>query len=103
MVDRILLGCLLIATPSFAQAFAAGDAERGAQLASQWCASCHLVSEEQASTTTEAAPFPAIAQRSPDEISALAGFLADPHPPMPDLSLTREEIRALLAYITSLK
>ena len=102
-VDRIILGCLFMATPLFAQALAAGEAERGEQLARQWCASCHLVSEEQASATTEAPPFPAIAQRSPDEISALAGFLADPHPPMPDLSLTREEIRALLAYIASLK
>lgn len=82
---------------------AAGDVEQGAKLAKQWCASCHLVSEEQASATTEAPPFASIAQRSPDELSALAGFLADPHPPMPDLSLTRQEIRDLLAYIASLK
>ena len=81
----------------------AGDANRGAELAQQWCASCHLVSEDQATASTEAPPFPTIARRSSDEISALAGFLADPHPPMPDLSLTREEIRNLLAYIESLR
>jgi mono/diheme cytochrome c family protein len=81
----------------------AGDADRGAELAQQWCASCHLISEDQATASTEAPPFPTIAARSPDEITALAGFLADPHPPMPNLSLTREEIRDLLAYISSLK
>jgi mono/diheme cytochrome c family protein len=84
-------------------AAAAGDPERGAALARQWCASCHLVAEDQASATTEAPAFASIARRSPDEVSALAGFLADPHPPMPDLSLTRQEIRDLLAYIASLK
>ena len=81
----------------------AADPERGAELANQWCSSCHLVSDSQVSATTEAPPFATIARRSPDETAALAGFLADPHPPMPNLSLTREEIRDFLAYIASLK
>ena len=93
-----------VAATTFAQqSLAAGDPERGAKLAIEWCSSCHLVSERQTSATTEAPPFAAIAQRSSDELSALAGFLADPHPPMPDFSLTRQEIRDLLAYIASLK
>lgn len=29
--------------------------------------------------------------------------MADPHPPMPDMSLTRSEMRDLLAYIRSLR
>ena len=97
-------GVLIAALACIGSASAsAADAERGGQLAHQWCASCHLVSDDQASATTEAPPFAAIARRSPDELSALAGFLADPHPPMPDFSLTREEIRDLLAYIASLR
>ena len=84
-------------------AAALGDADAGKALAEGWCASCHLVSPEQQTTTTEAPPFETIAQRTPDEIAALAAFLADPHPPMPQLSLTRQEIRDLLAYIASLK
>jgi mono/diheme cytochrome c family protein len=86
-----------------APAFAAGDAAAGKALAERWCASCHLVGPGQASATTEAPPFATIATRDADAIAALAGFLADPHPPMPDLSLTRQEIRDLLAYIGSLK
>jgi mono/diheme cytochrome c family protein len=81
----------------------AADARRGEELARQWCAGCHLVADDQASATTEAPPFATIARRGPDELAALAGLLADPHPPMPDLSLTREEIRDLLAYIATLR
>jgi mono/diheme cytochrome c family protein len=85
------------------RAAAAGDPGHGGELARQWCASCHVVSEGQAIATTEAPTFASIARRSPNEIAALAGFLADPHPPMPKLSLSREEIRDLLAYIMTLK
>ncbi len=81
----------------------AADAKSGELIAERWCSSCHVVSERQTSGTTEAPPFPTIAQRSPNDLAALAGFLADPHPPMPNFSLTREEIRDLLAYIGSLR
>jgi mono/diheme cytochrome c family protein len=84
-------------------AAAAGDAAAGKALAENWCSSCHLVSSEQAAATTEAPPFQSIAERAAGEVEALAWFLADPHPPMPHLSLTRQEIRDLLAYISSLK
>jgi mono/diheme cytochrome c family protein len=84
-------------------AFAAGDPAAGRALAERWCASCHLIGPGQAAATTEAPPFATVAARAPDALAALAAFLADPHPPMPDFSLTRQEIRDLLAYIASLK
>jgi hypothetical protein len=40
---------------------------------------------------------------TPSALAALEGFLADPHPVMPDMSLTRQEIKDLVAYIGSLK
>ncbi len=82
---------------------AAVNAQTGKTLAEQWCASCHLVSPEQTSATTEAPPFATIAKRSTGEFSWLEAFLADPHPPMPQFSLTRNEIRDLAAYIASLR
>ena len=85
------------------EASAAGSAAVGKVLATTWCSSCHLVSAEQQTATTEAPPFESVARRSEDEIAALALFLADPHPPMPQMSLTRQEIQDLLAYIASLK
>ena len=93
---------LAISGPAFGQGLT-GNAERGGQVAERWCSTCHLVSERQQQAVTEAPTFRSIAERSPEAIDALAAFLMDPHPPMPDLSLTREEIRDLLAYISSLR
>ena len=104
MRRRVLVSAAALALFTQAMPAAAfGNADAGKALAEVWCASCHLVSPEQQTTTTEAPPFETIAQRAPDEIAALAAFLADPHPPMPQLSLTRQEIRDLLAYISSLQ
>jgi len=96
------LALIAIAGPSFGQSLT-GDAREGGEIAERWCATCHLVSERQERATPDAPTFMSIAERSPEAIDALAGFLMDPHPPMPDLSLTRQEIRDLLAYIESLR
>ena len=96
------MGLLAIAGPAFGQGLS-GNAERGGQLAERWCSTCHIVSVTQEQGTTEAPTFRSIAERSPEVIDALGAFLMDPHPPMPDLSLTREEIRDLLSYIASLR
>jgi mono/diheme cytochrome c family protein len=85
------------------EAFARGDATRGRAIAERWCASCHLVGPGQSQAASDPPSFGSIAKRTPSELDALAGFLADPHPPMPKLSLSREEIRDLLAYIASLR
>lgn len=98
------LSILLLFMAAFTgSALAQGDAETGKAVAERWCASCHLVSPDQTSAMADVPSFQSIAQRSDSEIDALESFLADPHPPMPDLSLTRDEIRDLLAYIGSLR
>lgn len=97
----LCLAGILVATQAHAAML--GNAADGRNLAETWCASCHLVSAEQQVTTTEAPPFETLAQRSPDDLGWLRAFLADPHPPMPQLSLTRDEIRDLAAYIASLR
>jgi mono/diheme cytochrome c family protein len=96
-------GGVLILGFALTPALAASDAAAGKALAERWCASCHLVSEEQKSTTTEAPPFATVAKRAPKDNAALAAFLAGPHPPMPPISLSRREIDQLLDYITSLR
>lgn len=100
-----LLGTCLAIVAGAGQAGAApyGDADTGKRLAELWCSSCHLVSSEQTRATTEAPPFATIAAHSPEPLSWIGPFLADPHPPMPQFSLTRDEIRDLAAYIASLK
>jgi mono/diheme cytochrome c family protein len=93
---------VVVASTQLCFAAPVGNPGNGKALAVRWCASCHIVSPEQASGTTEAPPFESIAQRPEDELEKLEPFLAAPHYPMPPLSLSRTEIRDLVAYIASL-
>jgi mono/diheme cytochrome c family protein len=94
---------LLAAADPAGSAQAQDTADTGRAIAERWCSSCHLVGPDQTSAVADVPSFMSIAQRSDSELDALEGFLADPHPPMPDMSLTRNEIRDLLAYIRSLR
>jgi mono/diheme cytochrome c family protein len=80
---------------------AQGDPEAGHDIVRSWCTACHAVDLD--GTGADAGPaLPALLagkQRSADEIR---GWLADPHPPMPNLSLSRQEIDDILAYLESL-
>lgn len=49
-----------------------------------------------------APPFASIAKRPGNSASRIALFLLDPHPKMPDMSLSRSEAADLAAYIASL-
>ena len=70
-------------------------------IAKRWCASCHVVSKDQTSAVADAPSFFDIAQRRTDR-KALSNFLVDPHPPMPDMHLSRSEIDDIVTYIRSL-
>jgi mono/diheme cytochrome c family protein len=82
-------------------AWAQGDPEHGRVLTRTWCTSCHVVDLE--GRGADAGPaLPALlgdGQRTSDEIR---GWLAAPHPPMPDFDLTRQEIEDIVAYLESL-
>ncbi len=94
-------GAVLAAAPGPAHAL--DDASEGKRLAVQWCASCHLVTPDQASASADAPPFMTIAKRSEEALDRLPFFLTDPHPKMPNFSLSRQEIGDIVAYIRSLK
>jgi cytochrome c len=84
-------------------ALAQERAEQGHEIAKTWCAGCHVVEPGGTAGSDAAPPLPVVAQNpslSPDRLRA---WLADPHPPMPNLSLSRDEIEALVAYIGSLR
>ncbi|MGY6643625.1 MAG: c-type cytochrome [Salinarimonas sp.] len=82
---------------------AAADALQGEVIAERWCASCHLVGPGQDVASDQVASFVQIAQRDDLTAGNLRDFLRSPHPPMPDLQLTHNEIRALIAYIETLE
>jgi mono/diheme cytochrome c family protein len=83
-------------------AAAAGNVENGAQIASRWCSTCHVVNEQQQQASADVPPFSAIAKAPGFSEEKVAAFLLDPHPKMPNLSLSRSETDDLAAYIGSL-
>jgi len=83
------------------EAARAGDARQGATIAKRWCAACHVVDAGQTSAFADAPSFSDIAMRRTDR-KQLANFLANPHPPMPDMHLSRKEIDDIVSYIRSL-
>ena len=96
----LLASGLLLTT---AQAEIRGDVATGRAIAERWCSGCHVVSPEQTSGVADVKSFMAIARDAGGDLQPLEDFLADPHPVMADMSLTRQEIRDLVAYIDSLR
>lgn len=81
---------------------AVGDARAGHALSLTWCTSCHVV--EGSGRGTDVAPaFATIAHRNPADDAWLRAWLAAPHPPMPNLSLSRQQIDDISAYLDSLR
>ncbi|MBP2227979.1 mono/diheme cytochrome c family protein [Azospirillum agricola] len=96
----VIAVALLLASPGV-QAAATADPAVGRRIVERWCSSCH-VSGAQGGGTDAAPTLDSIAKdrgRGPDRIR---GWLADPHPPMPNMGLTRGEIDAVVAYLESL-
>ena len=76
------------------------DAAQGERIARRWCAGCHVVADDQKQANADVASFAAAARHKTN--AELSAFLTDPHPKMPDMSLTREEIADLVAYMRTL-
>jgi cytochrome c len=78
----------------------AADVAKGAQLARQWCANCHVVDGSGAAAVQQGPPsFRSIGLTA----EQLHTFLTHPHGAMPDLALTRAEIDDVIAYIESVR
>lgn len=98
-MTRLCAASLVLAVPA-ATAFA--DPDDGEKLARRWCAACHLVAPDQQRTSTDAAPFAAIAHVPGFNREKLAYFLLEPHPKMPNMALSRGEAADLADYIAKL-
>jgi cytochrome c len=91
----------LLCSLANAPAATAGDAQAGHDLARLWCSSCHIV-DLSGHGSDMAPPFPSIAHRSALTPTRLRAWLISPHPPMPNLNLSRHEIDDIVAYLGSL-
>ena len=80
---------------------ASGNAEAGRQLVMRSCSSCHAT--ESAKTATDnAPPFAAVAKTNRERPAWIRGWLMEPHPPMPNISLSRQQIDDIVAYLGTL-
>jgi mono/diheme cytochrome c family protein len=80
----------------------AADASHGEVIAKRWCAACHVVAPDQKQGSDKVPSFVSIAKRPGFDTAKLAFFLLDPHPKMPNMSLTRGEAEDIAAYIARL-
>jgi mono/diheme cytochrome c family protein len=100
MIERLGAAAILaivLAPPALAQ----GDVASGQELARTWCTPCHVVDLDGYGADA-APPLPVLlgdGVRTPDQIR---GWLAAPHPPMPDFDLSRQEIEDIVAYLRSM-
>jgi mono/diheme cytochrome c family protein len=94
---------LIVALLSPTTTALSADASNGEVLARRWCAACHVVASDQRQPTSEAPPFTTIARKPGFDAAQVALFLLNPHPKMPDMSLTRNEASDLAAYIAKLR
>jgi len=80
-----------------------GVASAGKGITDKWCSACHLVTPDQARANADVPTFSSLAQRLPTDADFLSAFIANPHPPMPNMGLSRQDIADVLAYIATLK
>ena len=80
----------------------AGDAEHGKVLATRWCSNCHQVGSRMPAQDA-VPPLREVAARPYATKQWLTGWLINPHPPMPKLDLTRQEIDDLVAFLLTLR
>lgn len=102
MLKTLALACtaLTLFAP-VALAAGAGNAEAGRQLVVQSCSTCHA-SPTALGGTDAAPPFTAIARDYRGNPALIRSFLMGMHAPMQGLTLTRQQIDDVSAYLASL-
>jgi mono/diheme cytochrome c family protein len=96
-----LASAVVLAALSHTDAFAAGSAEAGKDLAERWCASCHQIAPDAAASDV-APSFPTLVREKDGDFSWARAWLFDPHPPMTGIRLSNREIDDIVAYLKSL-
>jgi mono/diheme cytochrome c family protein len=97
--STIAIFSLLLAYATGANA--AANPEAGRQLIMRSCSSCHAT-EASRTATDGAPPLTVIAKDNKERPAWIRGWLMEPHPPMPSISLSRQQIDDVIAYLRTL-
>src|SRR5512133_3849070 len=79
------------------------DVSRGQALSRQWCASCHAVAPGDAAPNPAAPTFESVAAEPSSTAYSLSVFMRTPHPTMPNIIITSDDIGDIVEYIMSMK
>lgn len=102
-VVTLIAAAMLIAAPGLVAAQEA-DVAAGAAYAKEVCSPCHAVlPNEQISPLPQAPTFQKVADTPGMTEMALTVWLQSSHPTMPNIILKQDDLRNVVAYITSLK
>ena len=92
---------LLIGGSAFAAALPPGNAEAGKQLVLNSCIACHAPMGA-TSATDGVPPLSFLAKDNKADPRWVRGWLMDPHPPMPGIMLSRQQVADVIAYLSTL-
>ena len=101
-----VLACVVLwgSPAAIAEEIASPAAAKGYNLSEKLCSSCHLIDEKPGRTTKVGPPsFRIIANQPGQTADRIRSVLIKPHPPMPDIHLSNEEILNILAYMQTLR
>jgi cytochrome c len=83
---------------------AAPSPERGHTLAQKFCANCHVIDDGSNTAVPAGVPaFRGIANKPGQTGQNIMNVLIQPHAPMPDMQLTRDEMVDIIAYLETLR
>jgi len=98
----LAIALAFVAAMSQAQAAApVGNANAGRDLVTRSCTSCHAANGT-TRTADGAPPLSYIVRDHKERPEWMKGWLMDPHDPMPNIMLSRQQIADILAYLDSL-
>ena len=102
--DLVVAGIGSVVAVTLAHGQQLTDRQKGRILARQVCAECHAVGRQGLrSSNAEAPSFVAVASTPGMTEMALYVFFQTPHRAMPNLILTPDQKREIIAYILSLR
>jgi len=95
---------LFSATPASAQSLENLSVMEGERLARTLCVNSHQVAPDGAGTALSDVPgFAEVANRPDTTREAIEPYMLSPHPAMPQIQFTRDELNNISAYIMSLR